>query len=68
MFTHFIEQVNYPDGLIKHISPQPITRFASAMEDNKKLHINTVAIFKVSEKPKPMLAEYDFNNKVTVIL
>lgn len=65
--SHFIEQVKFDNGEIKHLSLQPFRLFADSDRVNKKFNVNVIAVFKIYPKPKPMIAIYDYDLKTTIV-
>ena len=48
--THFIEQINYDDNIVRHVTIQPISMLTLSNKITEKFKVNVVAIFKIIPK------------------
>jgi hypothetical protein len=63
----FIEVNRYQTGDVKNFAPMPAHLLKWSGEVNKKHGIETIAIFRIYPKVKPMIAHYDYDLKTTII-
>lgn len=65
--AYFIEQIKSNDGRTGYASPSPIRLLEWSLEANERLNIETIAVFKIYPKTKPVIAHYDYDLKTTIV-
>jgi xylose isomerase len=64
--THFIEVVKVDGDIFIH-NAHPIIHLNWSVEVNKRIGIETIAVFKIYPHPKPTIAHYDYDLKTTIV-
>jgi len=63
----FIEVNKFESGAIVNMAPMAAYLLKWSGEINRKHGIETIAIFKIYPKVKPVIAHYDYDLKTTIL-